>query len=88
MYRLLFLKSRNIHNLNLHCLLRTIVKELNYLNCKNFAAPEDVRILTYPDIPDYRLENALLGKTHRIYRVPAFPSCRFNWVPCPLAGSE
>ncbi len=76
MYRLLFLKFRNFHNLNFACLSRKIVKELYDLNCENFAAPEDVRILTYPDIPDYRLENALLGKT-------GFLSCRLNWVPPP-----
>jgi hypothetical protein len=80
MNRLLFLKCRNF---NFACLFRKIVRELNDLNCANFAAPEDVRILTYPDIPDYRLENALLGKTLRVYRVPSFLSCRLNWVPPP-----
>jgi hypothetical protein len=39
---------------------------------QNFAAPEDVRILTYPDIPDYRLENALLGETTRQHSVDTF----------------
>jgi hypothetical protein len=45
---------------------KELLWELCDLNCINFAAPEDVRILTYPDIPDYRLENALLGKRHRV----------------------
>ncbi len=81
--RLLFFNPEISKTLILPCLFRKFFKGPSGLSCTNFAAPEDVRILTYPDIPDYRLENALLGKRHRVYRVPGFLSSRLNWAPQP-----
>ncbi len=60
---------------------KKLLRKLGDLNCKNFAAPEDVRILTYPDIPDYRLENALLGETNMTLHTGAFPMLCFFMAP-------